>query len=738
MNHLNIEKALDLLKEDGKLSLSLKGFEPRQEQQKMMEAVLTSYNEGQIALIEAQTGTGKSFAYLIPAILWSLQNKERTAISTHTIALQEQLLNKDIPLILKALNVELKAVLVKGMSNYACLRKLEETREGILLLNEEEREEFQKLEAWSATTKEGSRSNLNFALFSFPWEKIAAESDTCTNSKCPHFQECHFFKARKKAQDAQLLIVNHHLLFADLNRREEIDNYEDPAILPAYTRIVMDEAHHIEDIATEYFAKNVNRLNLLRIIGRLSAEKQTDGYGKLSLLKQKIGEYYKNKMFPSEISSILSRLTIDITADKNDLLTHLVQTFDAITEFMAALLEKDSEDKELKLRLHPYHQTHPLWKNSLVLHAEAFIRSVHKYIRSLEAIDQDIVNLSDEKLNELTKSIRHEILALANRLKEAASLLKELILTESKPNKVRWMELQTIGFQDNLHLNDADLDISKACVEFLFSKFAAIILCSATLTSHKNFKFIKSRLGLTEKLLPEKIIKEEIYGSPFDFKKQALFAVPTDLPDPSDKQFIKAAAEHIWHLVKASNGNAFVLFTSYAMLNQCSGLLEKKFVENRYQLFKQGNESRQKLLEKFKKTERSILFGTDSFWEGVDVAGDALRCVIIVKLPFKVPSEPIVQARSEAILAKGGEPFTEYSLPSAIVKFKQGVGRLIRNKSDRGCIICLDSRILKKGYGKQFLDSLPGCQTFFGLCSEVEKEMSLFYKRTHYLVKKSS
>lgn len=736
MNSLNIEKAVGLLKEGGQLSLSLKGFEPRDEQQKMMEAVLRAYNEGQITLIEAGTGTGKSFAYLIPAILWSAQNKERTAISTHTIALQEQLLHKDIPLILKALNIELKVVLVKGMGNYACMRKIEEARDGVLLLTEFERDELQKIEAWNETTKDGSRSSLNFMLSPGSWEKIAAESDTCTNSKCPHHQECHFFKARKKASEANLLIINHHLLFADLNRRQDMDNYEDPAILPAYTRIVIDEAHHIEDIATEYFAKNINRLNLLRIIGRLAAEKQVDAHGKLPLLKQKLIDYYKNKEFPSEISSILSRLTIDLTGNKNDLLTYLVQTFDAVTDFMAHLLQKESEDKELKLRIHPYHQTHPLWKNNLTPSTEAFIQAIHKYVRSLESLDQDIKNLEDEKLNELTKGTRHEILAMANRLKDASTLLQELILTETKPNKVRWMELQTAGFQDNLHLNDADLDISKACVEFLFSKFAAIILCSATLASNKSFKFIRNRLGLNSKLLPDRTIKEEIFGSPFDFKKQVLFAVPTDIPDPSDKEFIKTAAERIWSLAKASNGNAFVLFTSYAMLNQCSELLEKKFQENRYTLFKQGNESRQKLLEQFKKTERSILFGTDSFWEGVDVTGDALRCVIIVKLPFKVPSEPIVQARSEAIIANGGEPFIEYSLPSAIVKFKQGFGRLIRHKSDRGCIICLDSRVLKKGYGKQFLNSLPLCQTFFGPIADVEQEMRAFYKRTHYLVKK--
>ncbi len=296
---LNIDKALAILKDNGALSLNLKGFEPREQQQKMMHNILSAYNENKISLIEAGTGTGKSFAYLIPAILWAVQNKERTVISTHTIALQEQLLLKDIPIISKALNLDLKAVLIKGMGNYLCMRKLHEANEEHLLLPENEAKELQKIDGWNQATKDGSRSSLPFAPSPEIWERVSAESDSCTNSKCSFFQECHFFKARRKAADAQILIVNHHLLFADLNRRAESENYEDPAILPAYTRVIIDEAHHIEDIATEYFASNVNRINLLRLMGKLTAEKQILNPGKLSILKKKIVDHYKSKTPPS-------------------------------------------------------------------------------------------------------------------------------------------------------------------------------------------------------------------------------------------------------------------------------------------------------------------------------------------------------------------------------------------------------------------------------------------------------
>lgn len=733
MKHLDIELSLKTLKNQGPLSQSIKGFESREEQQKMMLNILSAYNEGEIALIEAGTGTGKSFAYLIPAILFAAQNKERTVISTHTIALQEQLLLKDIPIILKALNIDLKVVLVKGMGNYVCLRKLEEANETKLLLSENEAKEIEKIDAWNQTTKDGSKSSLPFVPSYETWELVAAESDTCTGMKCPYYQECHFFKARKKAEDAQVLVANHHLLFADLKRRKETDNYDDSAILPFYTRIIIDEAHHIEDIATKYFAKNVNRLKLLRNIGWLAAEKQKGASGKLPTLKRKMSDYYSSKPSCERVSSLLTRLSIDLTGDKNSLLTEIVNTFEAFTEFVKTFDQKN-EDKENKLRLHLYHHTHPFWQTNVVPKVNELIKALRKYVQAIISIDQEIKYLEDEKLDEITKSTRFEAIAFANRLQEASDMLSEFISDKHQLNKVRWTEFQE--GDENLHLNHADLDIATVCSNFLFSKFPTIVLCSATLTANKQFEFFKQRLGLSSKLLKTRVITENCYGSPFNFKAQSMLLIPTDIPHPQDPLFIKQAAMCILKAIDASHGNAFILFTSYSMLTSCYQLLNNELTKKRYTPFKQGETSRQNLLEKFKKQDRSVLFGTDSFWEGVDVAGEALRLVIIVKLPFKVPSEPIIEARAELINANGGDSFLDYSLPTAIVKFKQGFGRLIRNKKDRGCILCLDSRILNKGYGKHFLDSLPDCQQFFGTKDDLEKEMVNFYKKTYYLTKK--
>jgi ATP-dependent DNA helicase DinG len=323
------------------------------------------------------------------------------------------------------------------------------------------------------------------------------------------------------------------------------------------------------------------------------------------------------------------------------------------------------------------------------------------------------------------------------RLDTAISLLNNFFSQWKNSSKVRWIESQPLKTLLNVHLIDADLDVSKALADFLFSKFPTIVLCSATLATNQQFGFIRQRLGLHPKLIPNRVVTEHIYDSPFDYRKQALLAVPTDMPPPTHADFNEIAYENVWKAIEVSRGHAFVLFTSYKMLQHCYDVLVNRLETHRYPVFKQGDDNRQGLLNKFKNTKRAVLFGTDSFWEGVDVVGDALRCVIIVKLPFKVPSEPIIQARAEAIMERGGDPFFEFSVPHAIVKFKQGFGRLIRHRRDRGCIICLDTRLVMKGYGKLFINSLPPCEKAFMNGECLWPKIEDFYRQTYHLVKQS-
>lgn len=736
--NLDAAKVLQLVSADGILTRVLKGFEPRIPQQKMMCNVIEGYNDNGIALIEAGTGTGKSLAYLLPAILWALENHQRTLISTHTIALQEQLINKDIPLLTKALNLDIKAVLVKGMSNYLCLRKFYETEQEKLLMTPEERIEFDHIEAWAEKATEGSKTALPMMPSHALWERVRAESDTCTHMKCPLYKRCFFFKARAQAEEAQILVANHHLLFADLAVRAETDNYKGQAILPSYARIVIDEAHHIEDIATEFFGAKISKLTILRLLGRIASENQSKAQGKLVPLKEKLQQTFSKSTDPA-ISSLLSRLNLDLVGLRRDLQHCTMDAFQVMNDFVERLaFAGSSQDEpmqgELKLRLLRSHHELPQWQMLVMPKAQLLITSIARYVQALSSLESDLLALKHDAFQEQTKNLRQDIIAFTNRLDEQSMLLQKLIMLPPQDEKVRWIELKNSKLVSNVSIQDADLDVSKSMVDFLFNKFSTIILCSATLTTNRHFDFIRKRLGITKEQLLQKKITENIYDSPFNYMQQALLAIPTDLPTPQHEDFIKKASEQIWQAIEVSRGSTFVLFTSYSMMQICNEILAERLKANRYNLFKQGDAERQKLLAQFKTTPRSVLFGTDSFWEGIDVAGEALRCVILVKLPFRVPTEPIIQARSEAILARGGDPFTEYTLPAAIVKFKQGFGRLIRHVKDRGCIVCLDTRLITKKYGQLFIDSLPPCGQSFIPSDQLELQMRNFYRKTHHLV----
>lgn len=734
---LSKEKLLPLVQEGGLLSCHLKGFESRIQQEGMLSHVIDAYNQDQIALIEAGTGTGKSFAYLIPALIAASLHKERTVIATHTIALQEQLIQKDIPLLIKTLGITVKAVLAKGMSNYLCLRKLAEAQVEILLLPPKEGQELEKIDAWSQQTKDGTRQSLDFAPLPSIWEKVCAEHDTCNNTACPYFQDCFFMKARKAAADAQIIVANHHLLFADVVRRAEEENYEQVSILPPYQRIVIDEAHHLEDIATDYFAASVNGLDMIRNISRLFSDRPNGkSAGKLPVLKDKLQSLELQEGTP-EISALCDKLSFDLPGLRKEVLNNIQDAFQLFGDFIHFVLpnQSDQSSPETKLRLMRQHISHVDWNGKIVPAAHKLVSAASNFITLINGLESGIKTVSNEKFQEQAKGILFEVKALVGRLQISIEAMKAFMEPEIPKNQVRWIETNPNKGPLSTHLVNAELEIDKLLSKNLFGAFSTIILCSATLSADKKFDYIRKRLGLTETLLRGKEITENIYDSPFNFSAQALLAIPRDLPPPNHPMFNNFACDAIWDALQASRGNAFVLFTSYQMMRACAEKLKDKLEGQRYVMFKQGDEATQTLLKKFKITDRAVLFGTDSFWEGVDVAGEALRLVIIVKLPFRVPSEPIVQARTEAIVDKGGDPFMEYSLPNAVVKFKQGFGRLVRHKKDRGCVVCLDSRILSKNYGKQFLNSLPDCQKAFIDASQLFQQMNEFYRKTYHLTK---
>ncbi|MBT3394088.1 MAG: DEAD/DEAH box helicase family protein [Waddliaceae bacterium] len=732
---LSIDEVRRFFKAKGPLHSLFPKFETRKQQQKMAQQVAEAYNDSAIALAEAGTGTGKSLAYLVPAVLWAMKKRKRTVIATHTITLQEQLLNNDIPLVKKLFGDDsFKAVLVKGMSNYLCPRKLDDA----IISIDGDTKELNDIASWAAKNSTGDRSDMPFMPSRRSWEKVCAENDACSNIQCPHYKECPFFKARREAHDAQILLVNHHLLFSDLAARGDDPDFTKSAVLPGYQHLIIDEAHTLEDVATEHLASNADKMVLHRLVGKLLPKNNTfKTGGKIALLKRKILQRYK-KRDNIEIVAVANKLEHELPAEKGRLLTAVDEVFALVEDFSGFFKAQDEDvEKGQRLRLRKSHQNHAFWKEELLPAVEQLLEEIRSFTQSLEALDASIIGLDDKGLTADTDSVRLDIRAVKARLESVGVVMHTFFFEGLKETTVRWMEVHKKGrYGGNVAIVDADLDISEILAKTFFTKLSSVVLCSATLAANNSFGFIRERLGIIEEKVGTKPVTEAIYGSPFDHKKQVLMAVPKDMPIPSDKNFIAAAAKKAKEIIHLSRGNAFVLFTSYAMMKQCHNHLKEDLEKAGFPVMCQGEDDRKTLLERFRDTNYSVLMGTDSFWEGVDVVGEALRCVIIVKLPFRVPDEPITEARTELIDKNGGNSFFDYAVPSAIVKFKQGFGRLIRNKTDRGCIACLDPRIITKPYGKRFMRSIPECSQVVDAGENFSSTIEDFYRKTYHLTKK--
>lgn len=724
----NIPVAADQLKQilatDGPISRVLSGFEVRPPQLEMIDSVCLAFNQKKIALIEAGTGTGKTMAYLLPAIHWAVQNKDRVVISTNTINLQEQLVKKDIPLLQKILGFEFEAILVKGRSNYVCLRKIDELQADFAsLADEEEMEELKTLIQWARQSKDGSKADLTFIPGLSVWEKIASESDTCTRSKCSHFRECFVNKARRNAVRAQILIVNHHLLFADLAIRQQTGSFEDAAILPPYECIIFDEAHHLENVATSYFGSRITRAGIIRILRRLHRQKRAVAKGYLHNLRNKL-QAASNQLIPDEIvQKLLDTIYNTIVPNVENLSDMTDELMDFLYEVLQRV-DKNEDSREKKVRLLPP-VVEQIFKKTML--GEHF----RDYIQTMKSLGNDLNNLV-HLIKKMVKDDSEEwdslfinIEANAERITAVADILHDVIFKQDEEN-IRWIEAKP-GYKNQslLHFQVSPLHIREMMKKAVLEVFDTIVMTSATLTTEKSFDFISGRLGIADMSLDRQIFL--LLQSPFDYAKQVVIAIPADMPDPRHPTFASELGDAIYRALVISKGRAFVLFTSYGLLQMVYRQLEGQFGAAGIRCLKQGTLNRHELLDMFKQDTGSVLFATDSFWEGVDVEGEALESVIITKLPFKVPSEPVIEARYEAIEKNGGNAFLEYAVPMAVLKFKQGFGRLIRRKTDRGSVIIFDNRVVNKSYGKRFLGSLPECHKIIAPRQQVYAELEKFF-----------
>lgn len=679
------EEAIEAyLSEGGALSLLNPNYEPRETQVDLSRRVAKAFNDSSIGVFEAGTGVGKSYAYLLPAAVWAITNADRVVVSTATINLQQQLLNNDIPMVMKILGTDFKAVLMKGRQNYLCRRRFAEAimeRD----LFEEEAAELEAIGSWLETTPDGSKSDLAFMPRDTVWSRVCSESDACMGARCAFHDDCFVMRVRKEAASASILLVNHHLLFADLEARMAGVGYDDTAVLPPFHHIIFDEAHAVEDAATSFFSEYFTRFKLLKQLSILYRIRRGSVAGHLIALES--------------LSSAAGEVQNALAA-----INAVKDSYSELEESALKILANDGS-----------------WRLSEATagSAAALLEEMSKLRRSIA----DFTGIVREVLEGIAEDDQNEPVVWESkfalrRLEFIGSLCLNFTEWSERRESVFWIERQRQ--RDGVpypRFVQTPLTVAPMMREGVFEPFSTIVCASATLRIGKRFDYWIHRIGLD--LVENDRLFYGVHDSPFPYDTNVLVTIPTDSPLPDESGYQAWIQTAIVSLLQASAGHSLVLFTSYESLRSACTIAREALLPLGITVLKQGDDDRARLLETFRRDESSVLFATDSFWEGVDAPGDALLHVIIAKLPFRVPSDPVHAARSESIELAGGNSFMELSLPEAVIRFRQGFGRLMRRKTDRGVVTVLDRRIIAKRYGRIFLESLPETRQCFESLGEV-------------------
>jgi ATP-dependent DNA helicase DinG len=700
-----------ILGPDGPVARELGRYEDRPSQREMARLIAQLYSRGGVGLIEAGTGVGKSLGYLVPALRWAAESGERTVVSTNTITLQEQLTGKDLPFLETALtDQKVRFALLKGWRNYLCLQRLEQARlQGPALFDEGAEGELAMLEAWAERTTDGSLADLPTPPRAEVWDEVAAEGDLCTRLRCPHFEPCFVFKARRYAAQADVVVVNHHLLMADVAVRRASQRWDEAAVLPAYKRLIVDEGHHLEDAAAAHLGQTVSRRGLDRLFARLERR----GKGLLPALERAL----------SRSDDLLSVASLDLVHAR------LVPSLAAAREKSTVLCDLLSgwvgAQRENVIRLTDAFDDDPIWRAGLGAALEDLLVDVELLADGLRLVRERLE--TDERRAEELAPLLNEVRGVARRLQTSAEALRAALRPGSEgPARVRWLEMR--GGEGNVGATAVPLDLAPILREDLFRRVETAIVTSATLAVGDGFEFMTRRLGLDDEEL-EPITAS--LASPFDYPRQAMLAIPSDFPAPNadGAGHLRRTLEAAVDLVTFAGGGVFLLFTSHRDVKEAARTLREKGIGGRHLLLVHGEAPRDDLLRRFRDHGDAVLIGTASFWEGVDVPGRALRGLLLGRIPFRVPTEPITAAHCEALEAEGRDAFREYMIPHAALRLKQGFGRLIRTATDRGAVVICDPRVVTKGYGRRLIEGLPPAARIQGPWAMLRDELAAFYRQ---------
>lgn len=678
------EELEKLLGEGGLFARHFPGYEYRPQQLEMTKAVARAFNEGRHLLVEAGTGVGKSIAYLLPAIYFSVRNDERIVISTNTINLQDQLYRKDLPDLKRILPFDFRVAILKGRSNYLCMRKLSILRNRVELRPDEARL-LAKVLVWLQSTISGDVSELFIPSpgEKAAWEEIASDSESCLGERCPYYREkrCFFYAARNNAERAHIILINHALLLSDIALENKV--------LPDYRFLVIDEAHHLEDVATKQLGFSVDQWGIDRLLAWLGGDEK--GGDLLGQLLSRVNPLVSRSLRPQ------FEEYIQLRRREIKLLQGLIfSLFSTLREFFAYHKgEAGDSDYDYKIRITGSTRTQPDWAK-VEIAWESVSHALSRLIDGLTRFLKDLQSLMEMAEDYQLEGLLQELAGTLSRLMEWQAKA-HVILMEPSEQGIYWAHLNPSS--DYISLNAAPLHVAPVLEKSIFGSKESVVLTSATLRVGESFEYVRERLGIAEAM-------ELALGSPFDYISSTLLYLPTDIPEPDTPDYQKMVEEAIVSLSRALEGRTLVLFTSHRQLQRTAKAITPALAEDGILVLEQSeNTSRTQLLETFRLAERAVLMGTRSFWEGIDIVGETLSCVIIPRLPFSVPTDPIFSARSETY----EDPFHQYAVPESILRLRQGFGRLIRSKTDRGIVVILDKRIQTRSYGKLFLQSLPPC-----------------------------